>query len=51
VPMAEKERTGAAASNTAPMLTPELISPTVTSESDARVGRTARPAGREETTR
>ena len=50
VPMAEKERTGSA-SNAAPLLTPELISPTVTSESDARVGRTARPAGREETTR
>ena len=47
VPMAEKERTG----NAAPLLTPDLISPPVTSEADARVGRTARPVGREETTR
>lgn len=50
VPMAEQERSGTAAGR-APMLTPDIISPSVTSESDARVGRTGRPVGREETTR
>ncbi|MBA3485905.1 MAG: FtsH protease activity modulator HflK [Lysobacter sp.] len=50
VPMAEKERTGTI-NGRAPMLTPDIISPPVTSEADARVGRSSRPAGREETIR
>jgi hypothetical protein len=53
VPMAEKAGAKPAATIGAPMLTPELLAPTVTAhdEADARVGRTARPAGREEATR
>lgn len=51
VPMAENER-GSGNAAQAPMLTPDIISPTVTTaEEDARVGRSTRPAGREETTR
>lgn len=52
VPMAEQERSGNSGGNgRAPMLTPDIISPPVTSEADARVGRTTRPLGREETIR
>ena len=53
VPMAEKTGAKPAAAIGPPMLTPELLAPTVTAndEADARVGRTARPAGREEPTR
>ncbi len=52
VPMAEQPRSGnTGASEKAPLLTPDIISPSVTSEADARVGRTSRPLGREETTR
>ncbi len=53
VPMAEQAATKAATSIGPPLLSPELLAPTATAtqESDARVGRTARPASREEATR
>lgn len=53
VPMAEQAAPKAAASIVPPLLSPELLAPSVTAteESDARVGRTARPVGREEPTR
>jgi len=53
VPMAEKAATKPDTNIGPPLLTPELLAPTVTADdaADARVGRTARPAGREEATR
>lgn len=52
VPMAEKGATKAAASIGPPLLSPELLVPAVTAtDADARVGRTARPTGREEPNR
>ncbi|MGH8078050.1 MAG: FtsH protease activity modulator HflK, partial [Lysobacter sp.] len=52
VPMAEKAGTKPAGNGTA-LLAPELLAPAVTAsaEADARVGRTARPVGREEPNR
>jgi modulator of FtsH protease HflK len=54
VPMAEKTATSAATS-APPLLSPELLAPTVSAveqeAADARVGRTSRPSGREEATR
>lgn len=54
VPMAEKAGTKTAASIGPPLLSPELLVPEVTAadqDADARVGRSARPTGREEPAR